>query len=1299
MKNKYLKLSIFFLLLSFGLKAQESITLSFNSTSILDSVKIDNLNNSTYKTLKGSYSFILQFGATNLIENIELFGKPLAYPNPFNQEVKFEFLSQYLSNVDFAVYDLSGKVVAQLNKNIDQGSHRFTFKPSKQGIYLVRISDKSSIYNAKIICTEANTSTPAIEYDGLLSTQICNQSKAKSTVVNTLTDLTAKSGDMLRFTGYSGIKINSIYDLVYSNKSYSFTFGDRYFNFKNYTIQSSKPCFVDVMFSVTDVNKKGIDYLSNTDFTVSEDNATISPSETFRFVRKLQQIPSKLKTVLLIDNSASVSSDIETIKTAAIKFVQSISDKQEIAIYEFSDSPVLLQNFTNNKTLLENAIKGISLGYSSTNLYGSIITSLSQWSDSYAVSGLLQGSLIVFTDGSDTQGSSTLTNVTTARGDKKIYVIGLGSEISPTALNQIANPGPYYPIQKATELDAVFATIQSDILQFSNSFYWLNYMSPKRTGTHTLKVSATNNTNVTATSYLTGSFSASGYQSVLSGLYVNKEDTRLYGLDTIRCFYSKAGYSFTYDVNGINQYSKDSLVLNPVTYWASKPPVYSWSNSKSNVSTLKLSSFSTSTLFPNSIKSDTAFISLKDDANGYTKNIVLLLYPEYAELSTTVPNNVSYTTVTLGGVVTNIGKGNITERGICWSTTSTPTIASNKLAVGSGNGIYQSIVTGLAKGTKYYVRAYATNAAGTAYGNEFSFSTLVNIPTLTTTTVKSITSTSANCGGSITSDEGATVTSRGVCWSVNQNPTITDNKTVDGTGVGTFSSTITGLIAETIYYLRAYAINSVGIAYGAQVSFSTKLPSLTTTSVSLITATTASCGGNVTDIGGATVTARGVCWSTSSNPTIELSSKTSNGTGSGSFISSLTGLIVNTTYYVRAYATNSIGTVYGNEISFSANLPVISTSESLLLTSATAKSGGNVTNAGSTAVTERGVCWSTNITPTISNSKTSDGSGLGVFNSSITGITNGATYYVRAYATNSIGTAYGGQVIISTNLPILTTNDVTSVTTSTASCGGNITVFDGEAPILVSGVCWSTTSKPTTSLTTKTSETSGFGVFSSSITGLNPNTTYYVRAYATNIIGTSYGNELLIKSFTGTVTDIDGNVYNTVTIGTQVWTVENLKTTKLNDGSIIPLSIDTWSSMTTPAYCWYDNSITNKNIYGALYNFYAVGTGKLCPTGWHVPSDAEWTKLITFLGGASTSINKLKEAGISHWLSPNLATNESGFTALPAGQRRNNGTFQWIGACGYCWSSTTGPLGMNLGNMVNFVVNNAWGCSVRCVKD
>jgi uncharacterized protein (TIGR02145 family) len=197
---------------------------------------------------------------------------------------------------------------------------------------------------------------------------------------------------------------------------------------------------------------------------------------------------------------------------------------------------------------------------------------------------------------------------------------------------------------------------------------------------------------------------------------------------------------------------------------------------------------------------------------------------------------------------------------------------------------------------------------------------------------------------------------------------------------------------------------------------------------------------------------------------------------------------------------------------------------------------------------------------------------------------------------------------------------------------------------------------------------------------------------------------------TGTLTDADGNVYHTVKIGTQTWMVENLKTTKLNDGTAIPLVTDNaaWTALITPGYCWNNNNIANKAAYGGLYNWYTVNTGKLAPAGWHVPSDAEWTTLATYLGGLTVAGGKLKEAGLAHWQTPNTgATNETGFTALPSGYRPTSGAFYNTGTFGTFWSSTANDATSGLfryvyyqgADMVRKVDAKAYGFSVRCLRD
>jgi len=205
------------------------------------------------------------------------------------------------------------------------------------------------------------------------------------------------------------------------------------------------------------------------------------------------------------------------------------------------------------------------------------------------------------------------------------------------------------------------------------------------------------------------------------------------------------------------------------------------------------------------------------------------------------------------------------------------------------------------------------------------------------------------------------------------------------------------------------------------------------------------------------------------------------------------------------------------------------------------------------------------------------------------------------------------------------------------------------------------------------------------------------------------------------ITDKDGNVYTSVTIGTQTWMVENLKTTKYNDGTPIPnvTAASTWEALTTGSYSDYNNTTSNSTTYGRLYNWYAAdnnaatkmasnGGKNVCPTGWHVPTDAEWTTLITFLGGENVAGGKLKETGTIHWTAPNTGgTNEAGFTALPGGYRYANGIFNSIGSFGY-WLSSTEHSSTNIYNRYIFngygivyksSFDKRFGFSIRCLRD
>lgn len=404
-----------------------------------------------------------------------------------------------------------------------------------------------------------------------------------------------------------------------------------------------------------------------------------------------------------------------------------------------------------------------------------------------------------------------------------------------------------------------------------------------------------------------------------------------------------------------------------------------------------------------------------------------------------------------------------------------------------------------------------------------------------------------------------------------------------------------------------------------------------------------------------------------------------------------------------------------------AQLPTVTTASVTNISIKDATSGGSVISQGSSAVTARGVCWSsTNKVPTVEDNVIMSGSGIGTFKSVITGLNLSTFYYVRAFAINGSGKGYGAVVTFKTsNPPEVITSSVTDITVNDAIAGGNV-LYDGGPSILSRGVCWSTSSNPTIDLPTKTNDGNTLGVFSSKITGLLADIRYYVRAYVVNTAGViQYGAEMSFVT------------KPMITIGTQVWSKTNLNVARYRNGDIIPEVKDRsqWANLTTGAWCWYNNdSATNAANYGRLYNWYAVNDSRgLCPAGWHVPSDSEWTTLTTYLGGNYVAGGKMKLKGsvffsgsrdLARWNNPNAgANNLSDFSGLPGGARNANGAFGFndvlasatIGNSGYWWSSTAD-------NVTNYVwcrrliyisdevfrdrfINKAYGYSVRCVKD
>ncbi len=601
------------------------------------------------------------------------------------------------------------------------------------------------------------------------------------------------------------------------------------------------------------------------------------------------------------------------------------------------------------------------------------------------------------------------------------------------------------------------------------------------------------------------------------------------------------------------------------------------------------------------------------------------------------------------------------------------------------------------------------------------------------TIADSISYNTLQLSSTISSTGGYEITQHGHCWSTEQVPTISDSITSLGKLIQpkTYTSELTNLTNNTTYYVRSYITHGNSTVYGSEQhirTLKTGKPIVETTQVSDVTLYTAVLGGIAQADSGLTVIAKGICWDTDNIFTItNCIDTTIVGNGLGSFISEITGLNEGVTYYATAYATNEEGTSYGEILQFitlELTLPTVITTEVTNITPYTATGGGNVTSNGNGTVSAYGVCWNTSGNPTFENNlgHTEDGTGIGQFNSQIIGINEGTTYYIVAYATNEKGTGYGEIVQFSTipvTLPIITTMEISEITTTSAICGGNVT---SNGTVSVRGVCWNTIGNPTLENNIGSSiNGDGTGDFTSIITGLNENTAYYVRAYAINSAGTGYGDVIEFTTLQQNqcgqmIVNYGGQIYNTVFIGEQCWLKENL-----NIGVRINVSQDMTDNQTIEKYC-YDDNENNCEIYGGLYQWDEImqyisteGSQGICPYGWHIPTDDEWCELATFID-SSVDCNYTSLIGTTvgyqlkstnDWDNNGNGNDVYNFTALPAGYRWSIGYGNLKRSTIFSTSSEfdlshiwTWGLTYNHDEIGHYNVDNkSYGISVRCVKN
>ena len=392
-----------------------------------------------------------------------------------------------------------------------------------------------------------------------------------------------------------------------------------------------------------------------------------------------------------------------------------------------------------------------------------------------------------------------------------------------------------------------------------------------------------------------------------------------------------------------------------------------------------------------------------------------------------------------------------------------------------------------------------------------------------------------------------------------------------------------------------------------------------------------------------------------------------------------------------------------------AGLPILETAGVGEITRYTATCGGGIASDGGSTITARGVCWSTGTTPTVADPHTTDGAGAGFFISNISGLNAGTVYFVKAYATNGNGTAYGSAMSFTTlpgppSPPTVITGNISNITQVTATCGGNVTL-QGSAAVTDKGICWSETADPSF-YNSVISAGPGLGPFSIQITGLKGGTTYHVRAYADNGLEIGFGED---KSFTTTAYGtlyIESHAYHTINIGTQTWTIENLMVKHYRNGDPIDDYSGPWQGYVMGFYI-KDPNHTYMNEYGYLYNYYAIADPrKLAPDGWHVSTDQDWSTLLAYIGGANQASPKMRVTGWEFWYNNDDATNSSGFSAIGEGFFGNDGNFYSFMETAQFWTSTE----INRMNAYHYevstnqeILRNAqvkeYGFSVRLVKD
>ena len=706
-------------------------------------------------------------------------------------------------------------------------------------------------------------------------------------------------------------------------------------------------------------------------------------------------------------------------------------------------------------------------------------------------------------------------------------------------------------------------------------------------------------------------YSSDSFSSSVSGLAVNtKYYVKSYARNSVGTVYSGV-ISFTtladvpvVNTVGSSDVTSSSAVLSGKVVTDNGATItergFVWVQGEGTptTSSLKLTTTGTTGDFSATIK-DLA-PNQKYSFRAYAINSVGTSYGETKSFTTSVTkpslnpvtfSSITSTSATFSSKVASHGGATVTEVGFYYSTDSTvDPDKSHKVNRTYSSDSFSISISELAINTKYYVKAYAVNSAGAVYSDVASFTTLASTPVVNTVGSSEISSTGAVLSGTVVTDNGAAITERGFVWLKGTDaPTTSSNKVKVEGATGDFTAIISGLDPNQKYSFRAYAINSKGTAYGDIMTFNTVagLPALSAMKVSSITTTSATFTCTVTNHGGETVSEVGFYYSKEESIDVETAQKISEVYSSDAFTLKAEDLEIGQNYYVKAYTKNSIGEVYSAVVSFktTSTAPSVSTIGYTKLSATSAELSGQVLDDNGENITERGFVWVKGTsTPTTSSSKQSVEGTVGDYTVTVTDLEPNQIYSFRAYAINSKGTAYGDviQLQIAVTLPTVTTNEVTGITNTTATSGGVI-VSDGGGEILAKGVVWSMRQNPTLESSNMTNEGEGTDAFTSRLTDLRQGLTYYVRAYATNVMGTSYGEE---KQFTTT-----GEIQGTPLEASNSFIISNAGTYTFQ--TVKGNSYESVGSVVSAEVLWESFGTDEQPEVGSLVPFAVYKNGKI----------------------------------------------------------------------------------------------------------